>query len=115
MIAGILVIVARAVRSMVNHWAKTGGCLARRGRSGIRGLSRSIIWCSAGMCRRWLNQLEQWVQVGDVDGFNFSYYASLPGGLEAGQTGQTAMHPGVEVYLEGGRGRAAIRTGERAE
>lgn len=45
------------------------------------------------MCRRWLNQLEQWVQVGDVDGFNFSYYASLPGGLEVEQTGRTAMHP----------------------
>lgn len=72
---------APAVRSMVNHWAKTvpgtqGKKWDKRAIAEylvLGGNGAKII----GSVQTVANQLEQWVQVGDVDGFNFSY-ASLP-------------------------------------
>ncbi|RAH46241.1 LLM class flavin-dependent oxidoreductase [Aspergillus brunneoviolaceus CBS 621.78] len=72
---------APAVRSMVNHWAKTvpGGEGKKWNKATIAeylvmgGNGTKII----GDAKTVANELERWVEVADVDGFNLSY-ASVP-------------------------------------
>lgn len=72
-----------AVRSMVNHWAATSPSGLKWNKKTvaehlIMGGNGAKIIGSAKTCA---DELERWVEVADVDGFNLSY-ATIPGTLE---------------------------------
>ncbi len=72
-----------AVRSMVNHWATASPAGTKWNKKTIAehlilgGNGAKIIGSAATVA----DELERWVEVADVDGFNFSY-ATIPGTFE---------------------------------
>lgn len=73
---------APAVRSMVNHWAKTVPGTQGQKKWDKRAIAEYLVLGGngakvIGSVQTVADELERWVDVGDVDGFNFSY-ASLP-------------------------------------
>ncbi|KZF18928.1 Nitrilotriacetate monooxygenase component A/pristinamycin IIA synthase subunit A [Xylona heveae TC161] len=72
-----------AIRSMVNHWASTVPGSDGQKKWDKRAIAEYLILGGngpkiIGSVETVANELERWVEVADIDGFNFSY-ATLPG------------------------------------